>query len=291
MAEIIPAAGGMWRIGFAGDSYNTAVYLSRFGHEVSYVSCVGSDALSEQMVAAFHEEALKTDMLFRHPTRTIGLYLVGNDENGERHFTYWRDSSAAKTLMDEGRKDKLRPELGSCDLIYLSGVSLAILPEDGRAALLELFAEFAVPVVFDPNYRPGLWSEVSACRSVCATIAPLASHVLVTRDDESLLWETAGAEESLQRWSDMGAGEIVVKDGSSPVWVRSPGVGDEAFECPKTIPVDTTGAGDAFNAAYIHQRLQQKSVADSVAAGQALARLVIGEKGAIIERSLMSGLL
>jgi 2-dehydro-3-deoxygluconokinase len=51
---------------------------------------------------------------------------------------------------------------------------------------------------------------------------------------------------------------------------------------PPQVPVDSTAAGDAFNAAYLASRLADQPAADAARAGHALASLVIGAHGALV---------
>ena len=98
------ATGGDIRMtGFAGDTCNSAVYLCRLldpaQFVVSYVTAIGQDRLSTQMLTFWRDEGIDTSLVYRHAHRTVGMYLIENDAQGDRRFIYWRDSSAARTLL------------------------------------------------------------------------------------------------------------------------------------------------------------------------------------------------
>ena len=139
--------GGETRVGFAGDTFNAAVYLKRSAparSAVAYVTAVGTDALSDGMVAAFAAEGSTPSLVERRADRAPGLYAISVDAKGERSFTYWRESSAARTLFLPPAH--VTPDrLAGFDLVYLSGITVAILTSEGRAALLD----------FLPGYRAG----------------------------------------------------------------------------------------------------------------------------------------
>ena len=127
------------RVGFAGDTLNVAVYLKRSAPEieVAYVTALGSDPLSARMLGFFAREGLDTGLVERRADRVPGLYAISLDERGERSFTYWRDSSAARTLFLPPA-DVTPERLADFDLVYLSGITLAILAPEARRSLAGL---------------------------------------------------------------------------------------------------------------------------------------------------------
>src|SRR5690348_11822164 len=94
MVEVARDADGA-RIGYAGDTYNTAVYLARSASrrrlpvEVRYLSGLGDDAESDLMRAQWEAEGIRDDA-FVLPGRSPGLYMINTDDRGERAFSYWR---------------------------------------------------------------------------------------------------------------------------------------------------------------------------------------------------------
>src|SRR5262245_28263648 len=96
--------GGLYSRGYGGDTLNTAVYLSRLGVDVDYVTALGDDALSDEMIAGWAAEGIGTKRVVRLPGKLPGLYLIQTDDKGERRFFHWRDSAAARSLMDLDRK-------------------------------------------------------------------------------------------------------------------------------------------------------------------------------------------
>ena len=92
----------------------------------------------------------------------------------------------------------------------------------------------------------------------------------------------ATPEASLARLRDYGIAEIVIKRGQQSILMHA----DDKNQSIKVMPVgnvvDTTAAGDAFNAGYLAARLKDHSSADSARIGAALAAEVIQHTGAVI---------
>jgi 2-dehydro-3-deoxygluconokinase len=280
--------GGTARIGFAGDTANTATYLARLGVPTAYLTNVGQDTLSDAMLARLAAEGIDTSLAGRHPDRLPGLYAIETDARGERSFRYWRDSSAARTLFS-GIGPGLA-DLSAFSTLYVSGITLAILPGGVRHRLVTALGALRAQgrrIVFDPNYRPRLWRDADEARESFTAMWAVTTLGLPSRDDETLLWGDADARAVAERLTARGVDEIVVKDGAAGPLV----VTDGAAERPKTDAVahvvDTSGAGDSFNAGYIAARLAGVSPHDAALSGHRLAATVIGHHGAIIPRAAM----
>ena len=275
---------------FGGDSLNTALYMARLAGDtldVSYISVMGVDSLSDAIVQKWQEEGINVTFVLRDPVRIPGLYLIEVESDGERRFLYWRDQSAARYLLRHSSFVQIDAELPYFDLIYLSGISLAILPEEDREALIERLIRLArggIEIAFDTNFRPVLWPDPQAACDALGRLLPAISLVLTSFEDEQRLWGDVAPEASIGRLHAAGVSTVVLKSGSAAV-LCSEGMGALHVH-PHPVPrvVDTTAAGDSFNAAFIAGRLN--GFADGVCCelGNALARVVIQHPGAIISR-------
>jgi 2-dehydro-3-deoxygluconokinase len=282
-----PAAAA--RVAFAGDTANAAVYLRRAGAgavEVAYVTALGDDALSDRMAAFLAAEGLRTDLIERRPGRAPGLYAISLDAAGERSFTYWRDASAARSLF--APPCRVTPEaLAAFDLVYLSGVTLAVLGPDARrdlAAFLGRFRARGGRVAFDSNYRPRLWPDADTARREIGALWRLADIGLPSLDDETALFGDPDAAATLARLAAAGVREGALKRGAAgPLAIGWDGP-LPAFP-PEPRPRDTTAAGDSFNGAYLAALLAGAPPPDRLAAGHAMAAEVVRHPGAITPRS------
>lgn len=287
MIELARGPDGSARVGFGGDTLNTALYLARLGIDTSYMTALGEDAWSADLKARWAQEGLDTTLTLTHPSRAAGLYAISTDARGERSFTYWRDQSAARAFFECDGALAALATASKARLLYLSGISLALFTPSQRDRIVELARHVRAQgrqVAFDPNYRARLWPSVQAFKTAISQLAPFMSVVLPSYDDEAAVWGDASPEASLARWSALGVDEVVVKHGAcgaltSDGWVASQIV---------TEIVDTTGAGDSFNAGYLAARLGGQDVVEAARAGAALAAQVVQYTGAIMPRSALT---
>ncbi len=284
MVEMAPADDGRYIMGFAGDTFNTAWYMRRLagpGTEVAYLSAIGDDAISARMEDFMRTAGIVPELSVR-PGRTVGLYLISL-ENGERSFSYWRNSSAARSLAEDLGP---LPGVGEADIAFFSGITMAILPDAGRRRLLDRLAEArerGVRVVFDPNLRPRLWSDGEEMRHWITQAARVGDIVLPSFDDEAGHFGDADPAATAARYADLGAGLVVVKNGDGPALVRE---GEETVEiAPHRVDtvVDTTAAGDSFNAGFLNALAGGEDAPAAARAGCALSARVIRNRGALVD--------
>jgi 2-dehydro-3-deoxygluconokinase len=296
MIELSDPVGAPASLSYGGDTLNTAVYTSRLGRpagmQVDYLTALGDDPYSEAMVAGWQAEKIGTDLVLRLPGRLPGLYAIRTDAAGERSFYYWREQAAARSMMQGDGGRKIAAALGGYDLIYLSGVTLSILPAPDRDRLIEAVAAAkgkGARVAFDPNYRQRGWATSDAAAAAMAPVVALSDIVLPGLDDARPLYGSSDIEAAAGKYALLGAGEICAKDGGNDCLIRT---GDHIEACPAQHgldPVDTTAAGDSFNAAYLVSRLAGEKPLAAAAAGHRLAATVICHHGAIIPAKAMPG--
>lgn len=283
---------------FSGDTCNTAIYFNRIKHDATisaaYITAIGADPFSDAMLQGWQDEGIECRYVQRLPNRTPGIYHILVDASGERSFSYWRGESAARYFFATPQASDFIADMMALNAFYLSGISLAILPETDRDKLLGFLSEYRARggcVIFDNNYRPRLWPDRVTARRNYNRILPLCDLALLTLDDEAALFGTGTAEQVLQRVSAFDIPEVVIKQGPGDCVGRSDvdGYFSEPA-CQVERVVDTTAAGDSFSAAYIAARIAGEPPRQAAAAGHRLACQVIQHRGAIIPRQKMSAI-
>jgi 2-dehydro-3-deoxygluconokinase len=295
MIELRHRSASALDLAYGGDTLNTAVYLARLTRgsdaRIDYVTALGADAYSDAMLAMWRDEGIATDLVARLPGRLPGLYTIRTDARGERSFTYWRSASAARDMLRDGRAEQVGAALEGYDLLYLSGITLSILDQPQRMALFAIADRVRAHggrVAFDGNYRPVGWPSAEAARAAFEEMLSRVDIALPTLDDEQALFGVKAAPECADRLRRCGVTEIAIKLGERGCFLSSMHLTGEVAAEPIDQVVDSTAAGDSFNAGYLAARLLGADSAEAARLGNRLAARVIAHPGAIIPADAMA---
>jgi 2-dehydro-3-deoxygluconokinase len=288
MVELMQAEGDLLRKGYAGDTFNTAYYARTFlpaDWTVDYLTAVGTDTVSNEMLAFIEKTGVGTNQIRRVEGRSPGLYMI-HLKDGERSFSYWRSVSAAKTLADDA--NHLRAAIEGSDIIVFSGITLAILaPSAVETLLSELRRAKAAGklVVFDPNIRSRLWDDKQYMLDTISAGARAASMVMPSFDDEADHFGDADVAATIARYRGLGVENIVVKDGPKGVTLS---FGDAPLQFVPSANVDkivdTTSAGDSFNGAFLARYAVDGDPVKAAGFAASAAAAVIQHHGALVSR-------
>ncbi|MDO7843514.1 sugar kinase [Sphingomonas immobilis] len=292
MIEIAGNIGSTGLIGYGGDVLNVTVALARLGLAPSFMTALGVDVWSGELADAWAAEGVDLSLIARHPDRVPGLYGIRTDAEGERTFIYWRGVSAARFFFQLAESEALLKQAAQADVLFLSGITLSLYNAAAQRRigdLAETIRERGGQVVFDGNYRPNGWPDARAAADAFDAFAPYVSLALPTAGDEQLLHGIGDGETIARRWHQAGAEEVVVKLGAEGAYVSHPG-GTHLVTTEALTPVDTTGAGDAFDAGYLAARLAGRAPAAAAAFGHRLAGETIMHRGAIPPRDAVAAI-
>ena len=273
-------------LGYGGDTLNTAVYMAGAGLSVDYFTALGDDPHSDYMIEQWRSHNVGCEHLVRIPGRLPGLYMIDTDDAGERSFCYWREQSAARELFDQPvRAEAIFKLLNSYQLIYLSGVTLSLYSDDALERLLGFLRNFRTAgglLAFDSNYRSRSWSSSARAVSIYSRFYSEVDVALPTLEDEQQLFGVNSSEQIASQLCNSGVSEFVIKEGGQgcllPVGSELQRVSAEKVNCV----VDTTGAGDSFNAGYLAGRIMGESAQSAAQRGHRLAAQVVQHRGAIV---------
>jgi 2-dehydro-3-deoxygluconokinase len=288
MIELKQADGGLYSRGYGGDTLNTSVYLSRLGVEVDYFTALGDDPMSDEMIAGWAAEGVGTSRVARLKGKLPGIYMIQTDAFGDRRFFHWRESAAARSLMDLPETDDILHSLATYDVVYLSAITLSIYSAEGRMKLIAALhraRKQGARIAFDTNFRRRGWSDPDVARAVFDQAFAVSDIVLASTEDLLPLYPYESDEQLMARIPTSEAVLKLLEPGSI---VRLEGVSRQLTAEPMTqAVVDTTAAGDSFSAAYLAARLAGVEPVEAARAGHRLGAIVVCYPGAIIPRSAM----
>ncbi|MGI9423722.1 MAG: sugar kinase [Hyphomicrobiaceae bacterium] len=292
MVELARADDGRFQLSYGGDTFNSAVYMARLGAQTRYLTALGNDPYSHGIIALGEQEGVDMTATRMLEGRMPGLYVI-ETEHGERSFWYWRDTSPARELFGAELASSSIDCLQTADLIYFSGITLSLFGTDGRQIFLKALQDAksrGARIAMDSNFRPRGWpANRRVAQDAYAAFWPLADLALPTFDDESLLWGESHPAQSIERLQTAGVPEICLKLGADGAHVAS-ATFDGPVPSPKAVTaIDTTAAGDSFNAAYVCARLAGHEAAIAAAAGNRLAAIVVTHRGAITPKAALTG--
>ncbi|MFG1319344.1 sugar kinase [Xanthobacter autotrophicus] len=297
MVELARGSDGRFGLAYGGDTFNTAVYLARAGVDVAYATALGDDTFSSEILALGAAEAVDMSLVPRLRGRVPGLYLITTDDAGERSFNYWRDTAPARTLFEAEGWQQVAAALVDARAVYFSGITLSLYSNQGLGRFLAALEMAGSTTqgrrrqVFDGNFRPRNWGgDLNRARTVFAEALKRSSMALPTFEDEVALWGDASPAATIERMTTYGLTEVVVKNGAAGALVHADGRTVEVPVERAVAPLDTTGAGDSFNAGYLSARLQGAGPEEAARAGHRLAAEVIMHRGAIIPRAIHEGM-
>ncbi|TPL90863.1 sugar kinase [Mesorhizobium sp. B2-3-13] len=282
MLELSGQTGPNWRMGFAGDTFNTlwALHALSADRPATYVSAFGDDPFSQGQIAFFAENGIGIGSSPVVPGARPGLYAI-TLTGAERSFTYWRGDAAAKQLASDPAA--LSKNLENQALVYFSGITLAILDEASRKALLVAVAKARSAgslIAFDPNYRPRLWRRREDSQAAIVEALAVTDIALPTFPDEQMLFGDDTPQATADRLGQL-VKEVVVKNGEAPALIAEGGALREVAAIHVAEPVDTTGAGDSFNGGYLAARLAGFGPTDAVRHAHRVAAAVVQVRGAL----------
>ncbi|MDU0355145.1 sugar kinase [Paraglaciecola aquimarina] len=292
MMELSSAENGDLQRSFAGDTYNSAIYAKRCltNSKVSFLSAIGVDAYSQKMKATWQAEGIDTSLLVETDQAEIGIYAIHTDDSGERSFSYWRKGSAASKMMQYLDVDKLLAAAKEYQMVYFSGISLAILSDEDKGKFIdciEAMSKQGCKIAFDPNYRPRLWDSLDHALLWLEKAYSLSDLILPGLEDHEVMFGHEDHQQMAKYFEQYATNELVIKCGSQGtfVYVENELVVHQPFK-PAPIQVDSTAAGDSFAGTYIGKRIEGSTPEQALTLAAHVAGQVVQHKGAILDAEL-----
>jgi ribokinase len=249
-----------------GSAANVAVWAKRLGAEVTLVGKIGADTLGELMLNHLAAEGLAAGVRSVQGgfTTRVGVVVASH---GEHAFV-----TDHTRLLDFSPGDLQTSLLDSADAVFFNGYG--VFTSRSADFITDLLVEARrrrLLVAFDP-------SSFALIRAYgAARLLEEAGHLdlLLANDDEVRVLCGEGSLDVLRE----RAGLLVIKQGGDGATAVRDGVSIQSPPVPATI-VDSTGAGDGFDAALLVEYLRHGDVPRALAAANRLGAYVTGFLGA-----------
>ena len=285
MIEITNTYNNNFQQSFAGDTLNFCSYLNKKNFNVDYLSSVGKSEINKDFFNLLKSKKISKKLIHIHPHNETGLYLIKNDKNGEKNFYYWRDNSAAKNYLNELNYQKLEIILKKYHYIYFSGITLSIISKNKQkdfCNLIKKLKEYNVKIIFDLNIRIKRWPNKKYLNASINLFLPFIDILFSTGEDIKN-WKN---NDNLSFFNKLIKSNkinhaIFRKNASLNYAILNDQIYKVTNKVHKMI-VDSSGAGDGYNAAYISEFLTSGDVYRSLQASHLLGSKIVMKKGAII---------
>jgi 2-dehydro-3-deoxygluconokinase len=281
LVEMTRRPDGPYQPSIAGDVFNTLFYASRLGLRCGLVTAVGDDLFTPMLIERIDDEGIDLAHVQRLAARRNGLYFIEHDAWGERAFHYWRDNSAATETLLHADIARTAAYIHDTHFLLITGVSLAVMKSPERLRDLLERVDGRTTIVLDGNYRPRLWKGALEYQFRIETILPFVDVFLPSREDLELAWRGRDVIEPLRDAAEAGVRTIIMKDAARGCSILVDGELVSIAPLEGVHVVDTTGAGDAFDAGVIAGLLRGASLEESCELGQRVAMRALMVPGAI----------
>jgi fructokinase len=255
-----------------GAPANVAVALARLGVPSAFCGVVGADPFGERLIAELRAEGVDVSRLRQTAAAPTTIAFAWKDERGDGRFWIMRGADLELSAADADR-------VGVSNLAALVLGSVSLAAPSSRVAVLHavgLANRDNVPVVFDVNLRPSVWSDPAEAVALCESVANNSTIVKLSLDDaQGLFGPGVTGEDACGRVLALGAPTVVLTDGARGCWYAN--ASSDAIQFVPAFSVEAiepTGAGDAFAAAIIARAiaagwtpLQRQDVEFAAAAG------------------------
>ena len=285
MIEISNIKNSLYNQSFAGDTLNFCNYLDKKKLNAFFLSAIGKSEINQSLLDFVKSKNISTKYIKQIKQFEVGLYLIKNKDNGEKQFFYWRDESAAKHYFNNIDFLNLYKELKNFDYIYFSGITLSIIhisKLNNFIKLLKLLKSKKIKIVFDFNIRPSRWNKKNL-NIFLDSVLKFVDICFLSGEDMNY-WKNKNNIKSYE--------QIVRKYKLKHSIFRKNAKFTYVFlnktryvfknKLLKTV-VDTSGAGDGFNAAYLSNFIVNNDPVLALKAGSSLGSKIVMKKGAIVD--------
>ncbi len=239
-----------------GAPANVACALSKLGTETAFIGGIGQDAMGADLsetLRSHHLNLSGLQLIPSYPTRSV---LVTRSAQGDRSFAAFGGDRSTDSFADtQLSADNLPKDLFKPDSYLVTG-TLGLAAPDSAGAIhyaIDLTRQQGGTIVVDLNWRPVFWPEPDFAKPLISDLLTKTDIFKLTDEEAQLFFQTEDPQEIYDRHPHLKAVLLTQGEKGCKYWIAG-NIGElPAF---KMDVEDTTGAGDAFLAGFLHQYVQ-----------------------------------
>ena len=283
MIEMTNVEKELYNYSVAGDTLNFTSYLDQSIFNKFYLTAIGTSDINKGVISFFKKKKINTNLVKKISSKEIGLYLIKNTKRGEKKFYYWRDDSAANFFFNHINKSLFINKY-TFDYIYLTGITLSILDFkniDKFITNLSVLRKKNSKIIFDFNIRIKRWSKKNL-NLYLNKILPNVD-ILFCSGEDLVCWKKNNNIKTFQY--------ILKKFNIYHAIYRKNEEYNYSFyknkkymikNKPIKKVVDTSGAGDGYNAAYLSSFIISNNPQVALNEASKIGAKIVMKKGAIV---------
>ncbi|MEM1602507.1 MAG: sugar kinase [Candidatus Bathyarchaeia archaeon] len=269
---------------FGGAPMNTLVGMARLGLSVGAITVVGDDPFGQFLLRELERNGVDiSHVKIKKGVRTTLAFVVNEPETGERIFIFYRSPWVKRTSVDS-----LSPEdidykyVSSAKILHVSGFALSeSLPRRAILNAVMYARESGVKVSFDPTLRLDVWRSEKTIKAIYSKMLRLSDIAMFSREEAEFTFGTSEPERAADKALKYGVEIVGIKLGERGSFVKSKDGRKVFAPAFKVKPVDTTGAGDGWNAGLLLGVIRGWDLEKCAKVANAVGALVVTRHGAI----------
>ena len=284
MMELSNAKHALYSQSIAGDTLNFSSYLDKNIFDISYFTAVGISEISKRVISFLQKQKIKTNLVSQISSHEVGLYLIENSKIGEKIFYYWRDNSAAKFFFNNQNIKKCQNQLKKFQYVYFSGITLSLFDDNNFhkfLILIEFLKKKQIKIMFDFNIRIKKWSKKKLFSYFSKTL-PFVDILFSSGEDLNFLKGNASLRTFKNLIQKYNIEHAIYRNNAR---LNYSFYKDESYFIKNKIKnkvVDTSGAGDGYNATYISKFIKFNDPQKALHAASEIGAKIVMKKGAIV---------
>lgn len=276
LVEFLECEDGRYEQSYAGDTLNTLFYASRLGLKTGYVTAIGDDPYGDGIRRLLDREKIERTMCASDDGVNGTYFVLG--ARGPKRYHFLRKHSAATRMLEHLDMPKLRAYVLKSKVLLLSLTSIGIQSERDRVIHLLSRVAGEVKICLDSNYRASVWADREDAQNWFEQALPYVSMLFVTDTDHEAIYGKESFVHAIKRYQSFGIDRLAYRMGD-----KGSIIFDGKAQTVKAIEdlnvVDTTGAGDAYNAGFIYAMMKGRNFSDCGRFATACAAAAIEESG------------